>query len=150
MLRRTLQYPYVRSLRVSIVYATRGSSPLYFFYDTNGITLSGGLPTAISTNSTQSQDCQSGMVDTHSTCLAYDAQDRLNQVKLPNGSSVSMTYNTAGQRASYTVVLSGTSQPSFQELFTYRGDQIGQVLYAGTSITDPYTDTYLYGGDGGA
>jgi hypothetical protein len=61
-----------------------------------------------------------------------------------------MTYNTAGQRASYTVVLSGTSQPSFQELFTYRGDQIGQVLYAGTSITDPYTDTYLYGGDGGA
>jgi hypothetical protein len=60
-----------------------------------------------------------------------------------------MTYNTAGERASYTVVLSGTSQAALQELFTYRGDQIGQVLYTGTSITDTYTDTYLYDPNGG-
>jgi hypothetical protein len=58
-----------------------------------------------------------------------------------------MTYNTAGERASYTVVLSGTTQPSLQELFTYRGDQVGQVAYTGTSITNAYTDTYLYLGD---
>jgi RHS repeat-associated protein len=53
-----------------------------------------------------------------------------------------MSYNTAGQRASYTVVLSGTT--TLQELFTYRGDQVGQVTYAGSSLTTLYTDTFLY------
>ena len=84
-------------------------------------------------------------MDTHSTCLAYDSQDRLSQVRLPNGSTVSMSYDTAGERASYTVVLSGST--TLQELFTYRGDQVGQVITSGTGITDTYTDTYVYLGD---
>jgi hypothetical protein len=55
-----------------------------------------------------------------------------------------MTYNTAGERASYTVVLSGTTTPSLQELFTYRHDQVGQVSFTGASLTNAYTDTCLH------
>jgi YD repeat-containing protein len=62
----------------------------------------GGLPTIVSTNPITTADCQAGQADTHSTCLGYDGSDRLSQVKLPNGSTVGMSYNTAGQLSSYS------------------------------------------------
>ncbi len=65
---------------------------------------------------------------------------------MKNGSVATITYNTAEQRATDTVVLSGTTQLS--EIFTYRGGELAQTAYSGTSITTPYTDTFLDRQDG--
>ena len=85
-----------------------------------------------------------------SEALSYDAQSRLAQVTLgsPMTSTVAMAYNAFGQRASYTVTPAGAGGPSLAETFQYRGDQLAQVAYSGTSIPTPYTDTYVYTQDG--
>src|SRR6185437_9083233 len=82
--------------------------------------------------------------------LSYDAQTRLVQITFgsPITQMVAITYNVFGQRANYTVMPSGAGQPSLSEHFWYQGDQLSQVAYTGTSITTPYTDTYVYSQDG--
>ncbi|HVC82030.1 MAG TPA: RHS repeat-associated core domain-containing protein [Chloroflexota bacterium] len=59
-----------------------------------------------------------------------------------------ITYTAFGQRAHYAVTPAGAGQPSLSEHFWYQGDQLSQVAYTGTSITTPYTDTYVYSQDG--
>ena len=85
-----------------------------------------------------------------SEALSYDAQARLVQVTLgsPIASTVAIAYNAFGQRASYTVTPAGAGGPGLAETFQYRGDQLAQVSYSGTSIPTPYTDTYVYTQDG--
>ncbi|HVD03394.1 MAG TPA: RHS repeat-associated core domain-containing protein, partial [Candidatus Dormibacteraeota bacterium] len=82
--------------------------------------------------------------------LSYDAQTRLTQITFgsPITQTVVITYNVFGQRANYAVTPSGAGQPSLSEHFWYQGDQVSQVAYTGTSITTPYTDTYVYSQDG--
>ena len=82
--------------------------------------------------------------------LAYDAQSRLVQITLgsPITSTIALTYNAFGQRASYTVTPAGAGQPSLAESFKYQSDHPSQVAYTGTSVTTPYTDTYVYTQDG--
>jgi YD repeat-containing protein len=78
--------------------------------------------------------------------LSYDAQTRLVQVTLgsPFTETVALAYNAFGQRANYSVTPTGAGQPSLSESFRYQGDQLAQVAYTGTSVTTPYTDTYVY------
>ena len=66
----------------------------------------------------------------------------------PITSTIALTYNAFGQRASYTVTPAGAGGPSLAETFQYRGDQLAQVAYSGTSVPTPYTDTYVYTQDG--
>ena len=53
-----------------------------------------------------------------------------------------MTYNAAGQRATYTATGPGTN---VSEHFQYRGNQLAQMTMTGTTA---YSDTYLYRQDG--
>ncbi len=55
-------------------------------------------------------------------------------------STVTLTYNPSGQRASSHVVEPG--QPTLDQQFTYRDGALGQVRL--TSGATSYTDTYLY------
>ena len=82
--------------------------------------------------------------------LSYDAQARLVQVTLgsPITSTIALAYNAFGQRSGYTVTPTGAGGPSLAEAFKYQGDQLAQVAYTGTSVTTPYTDTYVYTQDG--
>jgi hypothetical protein len=56
----------------------------------------------------------------------------------PVTSTITLSYNTFGQRASYTVTPTGKST-SLSESFLYQGDQLAQVSYSGTSIATPYS-----------
>ena len=84
--------------------------------------------------------------------LAYDAANRMTSVTLGSSgavaATVTMTYNAFGQRAGYSVTPQGGGPPSLAESFQYRGDQLAQVAYSGTSVPAPYTDTYIYRQDG--
>lgn len=53
-----------------------------------------------------------------------------------------------GLPASYVVTPSGQTQPSVSMAFSYREDELGQAVVSGTSVTAPYTDTYIYGLNG--
>ncbi len=88
--------------------------------------------------------------------LSYDSQARPITVTALQGGvpiTVTMGYNAAGQRARYTVTMSGTT--TLDERFQYRGDQVAQMaaltatLNSDGSIkaTGQYTDTYVYGLD---
>jgi RHS repeat-associated protein len=106
--------------------ATPGQPTTYYGYDTNGDTTSITNTGPISTG------------------LRYDSQARLVGVTLQDGTSVSQSYNSAGQRAGY--VVSKPGQPTLSETFQYRGEELGQaVVVTGTTT---YTDTYLYTQDG--
>jgi YD repeat-containing protein len=109
-----------------------GQPTTYYAYDGAGDT------TAITNTSTLNRQ------------LGYDAQARLVQVTLgsPVTQTVTLAYNAFGQRAGYSVTPTGAGQPSLVESFKYQGDQLAQVAYAGTGITTPYTDTYVYSQDG--
>ena len=105
------------------LYSEATSAFTYYTYDAYGKTLSSG-PSSIS------------------TCLHYDAAARPSSVAEPSGSpAITMTYNAAGLRASYTVTPSGGG-PTLSEQFTYRGSQLAQT--AVVSGTTAYTDTYVY------
>lgn len=72
-------------------------------------------------------------------------------ITLIDGTVVTLTYNAAGQRASYSVTPQGQSQPSYSAQFTYRDGQVGQASVVsatsgGGSIS--YVDTFLYTSDG--
>jgi YD repeat-containing protein len=103
-----------------------GQPTIYYTYDKNGDT------TSITNTSTISPG------------LSYDRQARLVRVTLQDGTSVSLSYNSAGQRAGY--VVSKPGQPTLSERFQYRGDELGQVVVVTGTTT--YTDTYLYTPDG--
>src|SRR6185437_12413663 len=109
-----------------------GQPTTYYAYDGNGDT------TSITNTATLNRQ------------LSYDAQTRLVQITFgsPITQTVVITYNVFGQRANYTVMPSGAGQPSLSEHFWYQGDQLSQVAYTGTSVTTPYTDTYVYSQDG--
>jgi RHS repeat-associated protein len=124
----TTTYGYNNSLTLNeLQTVSRSGQPTtYYGYDTNGDT------TSITNTSTIS------------TGLSYDRQARLVGVTLQDGTSVSQSYNSAGQRASY--VVSKPGQPTLSERFQYRGEELGQaVVVTGTTT---YTDTYLYTQDG--
>jgi len=82
--------------------------------------------------------------------LSYDAQARLTQITFgsPITQTVVITYTAFGQRAGYAVIPTGAGQPLLNQLFKYQGDQLSQMAVTGTSITIPYTDTYIYTQDG--
>ncbi len=77
-------------------------------------------------------------------------QTRLSQISFGSSitQTVAITYTAFGQRANYVVTPAGAGQPSLSEHFQYQGDQLSQVAYTGTTITTPYTDTYVYSQDG--
>jgi len=56
--------------------------------------------------------------------------------------TITLTYNAESLRASYSVTPSGALQPSLNEQFTYRGEQLAQTVTI--SGTTSYTDTYVY------
>ncbi len=103
---------------------TPGQPARYYGYDKNGDT------TSITDGATLH------------TGLRYDSRARLAQVTLADGTQVGMGYNAVGERARYTVTRSGATV--LGEAFTYRGSKLGQAVVTGTSVTAPYTDTYLY------
>ncbi len=77
------------------------------------------------------------------THLTYDSQERPVQIaSLDRGTplTVTLSYDSNGQRASYHVVEPG--QPTLDEQYTYRQGELGQMRL--TSGTMAYTDTYLY------
>ncbi len=89
--------------------------------------------------------------------LSYDSQARpITVTTLQNGVplTVTMGYNADGQRARYTVAMSGTT--TTDERFQYRDGDLAQMaamtatLNSDGSIqsTGQYTDTYLYNADG--
>lgn len=104
-----------------------GQVPVYYGYDQNGDTAA-ITTTDLSTN----------------THLSYDSQARPITVTLTDGTLITQTYNTAGQRAAYVVSKSGMT--SLSQSFTYRGDELGQVVTLSSGQT--YTDTYLYNANG--
>jgi len=86
--------------------------------------------------------------------LWYDSQARPITVTTLQGGvpiTVTMGYNAEGQRARYTVTMSGTA--TLDERFGYRGGQLAQMaamtatLTGGGAIqrTGQYTDSYVYG-----
>ncbi len=86
--------------------------------------------------------------------LWYDSQARPITITTLQGGvpiTVTMGYNAAGQRARYTVTMSGTA--TLDERFGYRGGQLAQMaamtatLTGGGAIqsTGAYTDSYVYG-----
>nr|MDQ2831034.1 hypothetical protein [Chloroflexota bacterium] len=87
-----------------------------------------------------------GAINTH---LGYNAAGWVNSVTLKDGSSVMLTYNAQGQRASYSA-LSATGQTLYSAQFSYSGGALSQASVvsatAGGSVS--YTDSYLDGGDG--
>jgi RHS repeat-associated protein len=124
---------------------TNGSTTTYSY--NNGV-----APNEVQTVSTAGQPTTSYTYDqngdttsitntsTISTGLSYDRQARPVGVTLKDGTSVSLSYNSAGQRASY--VVSKPGQPTLSERFQYRGQELGQaVVVTGTTS---FTDTYVY------
>ncbi len=89
--------------------------------------------------------------------LGYDSQARPVTVTTLQGGvplTVTMAYNTAGQRARYTVAMSGTA--TVDERFGYRDGALAQMAAMTATLngdgsvksTGSYTDTYLYTADG--
>ena len=91
----------------------------YYGYDQSGNT------TSISTHSTNT--CPT---DSSSTCLSYDAAGRLSTVTTASDITATMTYNAAGQRATYTATGTGMN---VSEHFQYRGGQLAQMTMTGTT-----------------
>ncbi len=83
-----------------------------------------------------------------SDALTYDAAARLTGTVRLDGTGLAITYNARGLRASYTITHTGQTAPLFAEAFGYRGDQVGQVVVTGTTLTATLTQTYLYRPDG--
>ncbi len=83
-----------------------------------------------------------------SDALTYDAAARLTGTVRSDGTGLAITYNARGLRASYTITHTGQTAPLFAEAFGYRGDQVGQVVVTGTTLTATLTQTYLYRPDG--
>jgi len=110
----------------------------YYGYDGSGNT------TAI-TSPVSGSLTAPGAINTH---LGYNAAGQVNAITLKDGSSVTITYNAAGQRASYSA-LSATGQTLYSAQFSYSGGALSQASVvsatAGGSVS--YTDSYLYGGD---
>ena len=125
---------------------TTGQPTRSYGYDSTGTrgtaTNSGGDTTIVSTNSNLAADCPAGSADPSSTCLGYDSRGRLQRVALPRGTTVTMTYNAAGQRASY--VVTGTSPRS--ETFSYRGGELAQEVVVAGGSTTTYSFLYRPGG----
>jgi len=93
----------------------------------------------------------SSILDEH---LWYDSQARPITITTLQGGvpiTVTMGYNADGQRARYTVTMSGTA--TLDERFQYQGGQLAQMaamtatLTGGGAIqrTGAYTDSYVYG-----
>jgi len=79
-----------------------------------------------------------------STGIAYDAEARpITVTHLTKGvvATIALGYNAAGQRARYTVAMSGAV--TLDERFAYRDGELGQVV-VGNGATVAYTDTYVY------
>ena len=84
------------------------------------------------------------------TQLGYDAAGRIQQVTLKDGSSVTISYNAQGQRASYSA-LSATGQTLYSAQFSYSGGALSQASVVSATAgggSTSYTDSYLDGGDG--
>ncbi len=86
--------------------------------------------------------------------LWYDSQARPLTITTLQGGvpiTVTMGYNADGQRARYTVTMSGTA--TLDERFQYRGGQLAQMAALTTTLTGggaiqstgAYTDSYVYG-----
>ncbi len=104
---------------------TPGQVPLYYSYDQTGDTK------AITNGSSLT------------TTLQYDSQARPITITLTDGTLITMTYNSAGQRAGYTVSKGGLVSES--EQFSYQGEQLAQAVISHTQV---YTDRFLYNGQG--
>ncbi len=89
--------------------------------------------------------------------LGYDSQARPVTVTTLQGgvpSTITMGYNAAGQRARYTVAMSGTA--TVDERFGYRDGALAQMAAMTATLngdgsvksTGSYTDTYVYNADG--
>ncbi len=81
------------------------------------------------------------------TQIAYDAEARPVQIAyLDRGipTTVTLAYDADGQRSRYTV--SVANQPTLDEQFQYRDDQLGQITVMTGGVT-LYTDTYIYNQD---
>ncbi len=88
----------------------------YFGYDASGNT------TAITSPITGSLTAP-GAINTR---LSYDAAGRPVKVTLRDGRTITMTYNAAGERASYTVV-TGTTTTLYSAQYAYRDGELGQA-----------------------
>jgi len=86
--------------------------------------------------------------------LWYDSQARPVTITTLQGGvpiTVTMGYNAEGQRARYTVTMSGTA--TLDERFGYRGGQLAQMAALTATLngdgslkaTGAYTDSYVYG-----
>ncbi len=84
-------------------------------------------------------------INTH---ILYDAAARPIQVTFLDRSTpatVTLSYNADGRRARYT--LTEANQPTLDEQFQYRDDQLGQLTVISGGVT-LYVDTYIYNQDG--
>jgi len=115
------------------------NSTTHYGYDGSGNTTSITSPVSGSLTAP-------GAINTH---LGYNPAGQVNSITLKDGRTIAITYNTQGQRASYSA-LSATGQTLYSALFAYSGGALSQASVvsatAGGSIS--YTDSYLDGGDG--
>jgi len=84
-------------------------------------------------------------INTH---VLYDAAARPIQVAFLDRSTpatVTLSYNADGRRSHYT--LTEANQPTLDEQFQYRDDQLGQLTVISGGVT-LYVDTYIYNQDG--
>jgi len=111
----------------------------YFGYDGSGNT------TAITSPITGSLTAP-GAINTH---IGYDAASRPSKVTLRDGRTVTMSYNAAGERASYSVI-TGTTTTLYSVQYAYRDGELGQAtVYSATATGSvQYTDSYVYGQSG--
>ena len=111
----------------------------YFTYDNSGNT------TAITSPITGSLTLP-GAINTH---IGYDAAGRPTKVTLRDGRTITMAYNAAGERASYTVI-TGTSTTLYSAQYAYKNGELGQaIVYSATATGSVrYTDSYIYGASG--
>jgi len=134
--------------QLQTVSSALGTPTTYYGYDGSGDTRS--ITNTLAMTNPQSNDA----IDTH---ITYDAQARpIGITKLDSGTRTTITlgYNAEGERARYTVSVSGTV--TVDERFSYRDNQLAQVstitatLNADGSVksTGQYTDTYIYGPTG--
>jgi len=116
------------------------NSTTYYAYDGSGNTTSITSPVSGSLTAP-------GAINTR---LGYNAAGWVNSITLKDGSSVTLTYNAQGQRASYSA-LSAMGQTLYSAQFTYSGGELSQASVVSATAgggTVSYTDSYLDDGDG--
>ena len=140
--------------------------PLYAVYQytyTSGVTPTNWQPNELAAATIQNDtttygyDNNGGTTDITDTTglqysLFYDASGHFMGAERNDSTTavgIKMEYNARGLRDAYTVIAPNTpaTLPLFQEVMTYRGDQVGQVAVTGTTTT-PFTETFVYRPDG--